>query len=87
MQEFVLNSKKHGLATTVNIDIYQRDETIILYLEDNGIGFNSDEVSKGIGMNSVVSRVNVLGGQIEVSSKPGASVTWMIVFPILLKNN
>ncbi len=87
MQEFVLNSKKHGLATNVNIDIYQREDSIILYLEDNGIGFDADEVTKGIGMKSVVSRVNVLGGQIEVSSKPGTSVSWMIAFPMVLRNN
>lgn len=83
MQEFVLNSKKHGLATQVNIDIYQREESIILYLEDNGIGFNANEIAQGIGMNSVISRVNVLGGIIEVNTSPGSSVTWMIVFPMV----
>ena len=83
MQEFVLNSKKHGHASQVHIDIYQREDSIILYLEDNGIGFDANEIKSGIGMKSVVSRVNVLGGQIEVSSMPGTSVSWMIVFPMI----
>ncbi len=82
MQEFVLNAKKHGQASEVNIDIYQRENSINIYLEDNGVGFDSNEISKGIGMKSVVSRVNVLGGTIDVTSKIGESVNWMISFPI-----
>lgn len=82
MQEFVLNAKKHGKASKINIDIYQRENSINLYLEDNGIGFNPNEISKGIGMKSVVSRVNVLGGTIDVTSTIGESVNWMISFPI-----
>lgn len=82
MQEFVLNAKKHGKTSKINIDIYQRENSINLYLEDNGIGSNTNEISKGIGMKSVVSRVNVLGGTIDVTSTIGESVNWMISFPV-----
>lgn len=86
LQEFLQNSKKHGNAKNVSIDIYERDGYVDIYLEDNGVGFDTTTVLSGIGMNSVKSRVNMLGGQISINSELGKSVSWMISFPLKFKN-
>ncbi len=85
LQEFLQNSHKHGKAEKVTIDIFERNELIEIYLEDNGTGFDMSTMISGIGTNSVKSRVNMLGGQITMNSEIGKSVSWLISFPLQFK--
>ncbi len=85
LQEFLQNSHKHGQAKKVTIDIFERNELIEIYLEDNGTGFDMSTMISGIGTNSVKSRVNMLGGQITMNSEIGKSVSWLISFPLQFK--
>jgi len=85
LQEFLQNSHKHGGAKKVTIDIFERNEFIEIYLEDNGTGFDMRTMISGIGTNSVKSRVNILGGQITMNSEIGKSVSWLISFPLQFK--
>jgi len=85
LQEFLQNSHKHGRAKKVTIDIFERNEQIEIYLEDNGTGFDVSTMISGIGTNSVKSRVNMLGGQITMNSEIGKSVSWLISFPLQFK--
>ena len=82
LQEFLQNSHRHGHAKKVSIDIFERNEFIDIYLEDNGKGFDMNTMISGIGTTSVKSRVNMLGGKITMSSEIGKSVSWLISFPL-----
>jgi signal transduction histidine kinase len=47
---------------------------LILFIEDNGIGFNTKQHSKSIGIKNIYSRVEFLKGTITLeSSKNGTS--------------
>ena len=85
LQEFLQNSHKHGQAKKVTIDIFERNEFIEIYIEDNGTGFDMGTMILGIGTNSVKSRINMLGGQITMNSEIGKSVSWLISFPLQFK--
>ncbi|WP_369992936.1 tetratricopeptide repeat protein [Winogradskyella sp.] len=77
IQELVTNSLKHAEATVVNVQISNRNAHIQITVEDNGIGFNKDEVtSKGIGLGNVQSRVEYLNASIDlISNENGTSYT------------
>jgi len=62
IQESLVNAFRHGKATEINIIFWMNDEKLLLSIEDNGVGGNSNK--KGIGQSSMELRVNETGGSI-----------------------
>ncbi|MBW1295909.1 tetratricopeptide repeat-containing sensor histidine kinase [Aquimarina litoralis] len=70
VQELVNNSLKHAEASEIHVQLsYQEGNTIQLTIEDNGKGFNTEEITKnGIGLANINSRVAYLNGKLDVTS-------------------
>ena len=69
IQECLVNSAKHGHATEIHISFWmQKDNTLILHIEDNGQG--SGKIVKGIGLSGMEERLKPYGGWLEYSSSP-----------------
>ncbi len=77
IQELVTNSIKHAEASEINVQISNRENTIQLTVEDNGKGFDTDNIkSKGIGLSNVQSRLDYLQATRDVlSNQEGTSYT------------
>lgn len=77
VQELVTNSLKHAKASTINVQISSHNNNIQVTVEDNGTGFDKDEVStKGIGLKNVQSRVEYLNATMDlISNEKGTSYT------------
>ncbi|WP_338359916.1 tetratricopeptide repeat-containing sensor histidine kinase [Yeosuana marina] len=77
IQELVTNSLKHANSTKINAQISNRNNHIQITIEDDGVGFNKDEVmSKGIGLSNVQSRIEYLNASMDlISNKNGTSYT------------
>ncbi|MBK9106403.1 MAG: hypothetical protein IPL92_18030 [Saprospiraceae bacterium] len=83
LQELLHNIVKHAGATTVLIQLMHFDHDMTLIVEDNGKGFSVTESSlSGIGLGSIRSRVNLLGGMLDIASVPGDGTTVTINFSI-----
>jgi two-component system, NarL family, sensor kinase len=85
IQEIMQNTIKHARATILNINIIKKDKSIFLQTKDNGIGFNYNEKSleaKGVGLLSLQSRAQLLGGQLVVHTQPGSGTTFEIEIPL-----
>ena len=67
IQEFLVNSVRHGKATSVQIMMIFKDEKLAVSLRDNGIG--ADTIIEGIGLKSMRQRVNEMGGTFFYSTK------------------
>ncbi|WP_026882195.1 sensor histidine kinase [Clostridium akagii] len=67
IQEFLVNSVRHGKATSVQIMMIFKDEKLSVSLRDNGIGAGT--IIEGIGLKSMRQRVNELGGTFLYSTK------------------
>lgn len=80
VQELINNSIRHGKATILNISLNNTSHGFVLNYKDNGIGFNPNEVKKkpGIGMQNINSRVEILEGALELSSKIDEGSTFKI---------
>jgi signal transduction histidine kinase/ligand-binding sensor domain-containing protein len=68
IQELVTNSIKHSQCKTISMDINVSSISIEIYYQDNGIGFDPDNVNPGLGLSNIRSRVESLSGQIHVVS-------------------
>ena len=70
-KEVLHNIVRHSGATKVSIDINVSEENFGFEVKDNGIGFDLQKVSSGIGVNSLRSRAEELNGSVDIISKPG----------------
>ncbi|WP_117879778.1 tetratricopeptide repeat-containing sensor histidine kinase [Aureibaculum luteum] len=69
VQELVNNSIKHAEATEINVQLSNHNNNIQLTVEDNGKGFNKEEIkSNGIGLKNIQSRVDYLSAKLDFSS-------------------
>jgi signal transduction histidine kinase len=84
VQEIIQNTLKHAQATLLTIRISKMGQGILLQTRDNGIGFNYSEKAsqgKGMGLLSLQSRAELLGGQLLVHTKPGEGAIFEIQIP------
>ncbi len=82
IQEFIQNTVKHGAAMRIDMHFFERDNNYLIELEDNGIGYERNQFSAGLGSVSVENRIQLLKGIISISSNPGNGVNWLIEIPI-----
>ncbi len=73
IQEALTNVAKHAHATEVTVLVSKKDSSAILSVKDNGVGFDANRISlpwKGMGLLNIRERVNLLGGNFEIISRP-----------------
>lgn len=77
IQELVSNSLRHAEAKNINVQISSRDNSIQITVEDDGKGFDKNNIdSNGIGLNNVQSRVDYLNATTDfISNNEGTSYT------------
>lgn len=82
MQESVQNAIKHARPSLIQIKLQIQKDFVIMVVKDDGCGFDVNVKKEGsfglIGMNE---RVDMLGGELEIKSKPNAGTTVMIRVP------
>lgn len=81
--ELINNTIKHAKANNINLQISQAENEINVFYEDDGIGFNIQNiVDSGMGMRSIYARVNTINGAIYFNSKPGGGVNVVMSIPV-----
>ena len=73
VQELLNNAVKHSGAAIILVQVMRHDNNLTITVEDNGKGFNKEEVQlmKGTGLKNIQSRVDYLKGQLDIKSTPG----------------
>ena len=77
VQEALNNIAKHAQADRVEISLVKRDSRIYASIQDNGKGFDLDRVlhpespERGFGIVGIQERVSLLGGQMDIQTRPG----------------
>ena len=88
IQEAVSNIAKHSKAQKASIQFYNRDDLILITIEDNGVGFEADMTKKayvrksGFGITSIIERVNLLNGKVIFEAIPNRGTEIHIEIPL-----
>lgn len=70
LQEALTNVSKHAQATDVQVLFQESLGNICLIVEDDGIGFDMNPATEGIGILGMRERLESVGGRLEIFSKP-----------------
>ena len=88
VQEALTNVVQHAQAQHVWIELSQSDDLVELVVRDDGVGFDvartlERATRRGhLGLLGMKERVQILGGQLEVESKPGQGTLIRISLPL-----
>jgi len=82
VQESLANIARHSHATEVQIMLNYNGQTVELAVDDNGIGFETEQKPAGVGLRSMQERAEMIGGQLEIDSTPGSGTHIQISTPI-----
>jgi PAS domain S-box-containing protein len=82
VQEQLNNILKHAAATEVRITLKTDEENIYLVIIDNGVGFDMDKKSRGIGLRNIDNRVSFHKGIVSICSSPGKGCAIEISVPL-----
>jgi len=80
VQEAMTNVARHARATRVDVLAERRGDRVIVMVEDDGVGFEPDQVQRGdhFGLLGMRERAEALGGILTLESAPGAGTTVMV---------
>ena len=80
VQELVNNSIKHAKAKNILVQLIRSEDKLSITVEDDGIGFNSNELNlnRGIGWQNLRSRIDYLKGELDLVTSPGNGTSVMI---------
>lgn len=81
VQEQLNNILKYAKATEVTIRLQQQNDHLILFIRDNGVGFDIHQQGNGIGLKNINSRVNFYSGKMHLASAPGEGCTLEVSIP------
>jgi signal transduction histidine kinase/ligand-binding sensor domain-containing protein len=80
-QELINNVLKHAEAKNVSLQIGQRDQKIILMMEDDGKGFDVNAHKDGYGLHNLDARTKLMQGTMIIDSKSGKGTSVLIEIP------
>jgi signal transduction histidine kinase len=70
-QEALNNAIKHGRADKISVSLRGTRGSVHMSINDNGVGFDSQTASAGVGLISMTERVEHVGGSLQIRSQPG----------------
>ncbi|UXP32327.1 sensor histidine kinase [Reichenbachiella agarivorans] len=81
-QELINNTLKYAHAKKITLQLIKREEGIRLLYEDDGRGFDPNEISHGLGFMNIENRTKALAGQVTIDSHPDKGMTALIEIPL-----
>ncbi len=84
--EALQNAAKHAAATSVTVELQGGSESLLLTVEDDGVGFDAGQQPPGAGLANLRDRVESLGGTLTTSSTPGHGTRVRALFPVRVRS-
>lgn len=85
-QEGLTNVARHAHAQHASVLIDQRNNTIRVIIEDDGVGFDAGAQvfgEKHLGVQGIRERAQLLGGKLTIESQPGQGASLFIEIPLV----
>ncbi|WBL25911.1 ATP-binding protein [Zunongwangia sp. HGR-M22] len=85
VQELITNVIKHAEASEIIVHLTAFDDHINIMVEDDGKGFDTSklkEKNNGMGLGSIIKRIEHIGGKVEIDSQPDGGTTVILDIPV-----
>jgi PAS domain S-box-containing protein len=82
LQESLSNVAKHAQASQADIILTRKGKSLLLVIEDNGIGFEHASKEKSFGLLGIRERALMMGGKARVGSAPGKGTRISVSMPV-----
>ena len=69
LQEALANVARHSQASQVIVTFKADDHMVVLMVEDNGVGYDAKQITKGVGLDSMKERLAAVNGNLEIASE------------------
>lgn len=74
LQELFLNVNKYAQASVCNLVIEETTDFLLAIVEDDGIGFDKNQINEGIGLKNINERIKTIDALISIESEIGRGV-------------
>jgi two-component system, NarL family, sensor histidine kinase UhpB len=81
-QEALSNAARHADAEHVRVSLERDGDQLELQVRDDGRGFSFDAASRGLGISGMRERALLVGGNLELESRPEIGTRVRLVVPI-----
>ena len=82
LQEGIQNIRKYAHANQVDLYINDTDDQVIFELHDNGVGFDQNNIKKGLGLKSIEKRIDKINAQFSIDTQIEEGTSIKIFYPI-----
>ena len=82
LREILTNARRHSGARKIEVRLRTEGDTLVVEVADDGRGFDPAVAQGGVGLVGMRERVEALGGEIEVSSRPGNGTEVTVRVPL-----
>jgi len=88
IEEAVNNARKHAQAQQITVRLSKHDAYVLVEVEDNGVGFDVDEVTAGydrrgsLGLINMRERAELIEGNLRIQSAPGHGTRISVMIPL-----
>ncbi|WDF63307.1 ATP-binding protein [Flavobacterium sp. KACC 22763] len=87
VQEGLQNCNKYAKADIIKVEFKNENDSLVLIIEDDGIGFKTNKTKNGIGLNNIEYRATECKGTVTIKSAKGEGTILTIKVPIEPNNN
>jgi signal transduction histidine kinase len=81
-QEGLTNIQRHARASQAWLQLYAKDQQIVLLVSDNGLGLDPHVSSTSFGLAGLRERASLLGGKLMIDPRPGGGTQLTFYLPI-----
>ncbi len=81
VQECLSNAVRHANAHRATISLRRDADSLLLHIDDDGQGFDEGTTIPGFGLRAMRDRARLLGGQLNIQSRPGKGTAITLIIP------
>jgi two-component system sensor histidine kinase UhpB len=81
-QEALTNATRHSQASHIDVSLGRIDSRVVLEVSDDGKGFAFADETKGLGLSGMRERALLVGGKLDIDSRPGKGTTVRLEVPL-----
>jgi signal transduction histidine kinase len=91
VEEAVNNARKHANAKHIWIRLKRRGDNLLLEIEDDGVGFNVEQVQANyekrgsLGMVNLYERAELVNGILKIDTQPGRGTRILVTIPATIE--